>query len=797
MASTMVSARTALPRKSLLGLAISLSLAAAPAWADTDPASDADAAPLASDAQRLDKVVVEAQNAQKASSPKYTQILRDTPQSIAVVDKEQIEQQNLLTLREVLSTLPGITFGAGEGGGGYGDSINLRGFSANNDILVDGLRDSAQYTRSDPFNLQSVEVVNGANSAFSGAGSVGGTINLVSKQAQATDFTRASAGLGTDAYRRLTVDSNQLIGESTAVRLNAMAHENDVPGREVENYDRWGFAPTVAFGLGTDTRVHLAYVHQKDDNIPQYGVPFYNGDALPGVDNETYFGYANIDVQEIEGDAATAIVEHDFNEDTALRSITRTSAVDQLTVVDAPQGTFCLADGTDPATGSACSLPGTYLPSGNRGNVRDTTNKYIGTQLDFSTRFHTGAIGHALVTGAALTHETYRLDGSSEFRNANGSPVTLPRTGLFEPVDQYTGAINRTLTSKIDGELDNRAIYAFDTLEFGTQWLFTLGARYERNEGSSTAYNVKLYTAPTAAAPNPDNTNIGSINGAQAPAKNSDDLFSYRAGLVWKPIEEASVYFSYGNAKTPSKASVNGSCVATSTTGTANCNVDPESAVNYEIGGKWDVLDGRLSLTAAVFRNDRENYRVADPGNPNNPSGQQTLDGEARVEGLLLGVGGLITEQWSVYANYAHLDSEVLQGASDFIAGNGQDYSRGDPLPQTPDDSLSLWTTYDIARQWQVGYGVTYQGEFTLNSHAVTYQDGPLAHAPSYTAHRAMVAWRATRQLTLQLNVNNLFDEEYFTRVRGNNVANGPGRTAGWATPGDSRQTVITAIYSF
>src|SRR3546814_13287491 len=85
------------------------------------------------------------------------------------------------------STIPGITFGAGEGGGGYGDSINLRGYSASNDITVDGVRDSAQYSRTDPFNLQQIEVYNGANSVYNGSGSVGGTINLVQKTPQRSE----------------------------------------------------------------------------------------------------------------------------------------------------------------------------------------------------------------------------------------------------------------------------------------------------------------------------------------------------------------------------------------------------------------------------------------------------------------------------------------------------------------------------------------------------------------------------------------------------------------------------------
>src|SRR3546814_1923169 len=148
------------------------------------------------------------------------------------------------------------------GGGGYGDSINLRGYSASNDITVDGVRDSAQYSRTDPFNLQQIEVYNGANSVYNGSGSVGGTIHLVQKTPQATDLTVLEAGVGTDDYYRATVDSNLRVSDMVAVRLNAMYHENDVPRRDVEKYERWGIAPSVTLGIESPTRVPLSYLHQ-------------------------------------------------------------------------------------------------------------------------------------------------------------------------------------------------------------------------------------------------------------------------------------------------------------------------------------------------------------------------------------------------------------------------------------------------------------------------------------------------------------------------------------------------------
>ncbi|UXI67160.1 TonB-dependent receptor [Tahibacter amnicola] len=775
---------------------------------DTPDAADAASRSSRREETELDAVDVQgiATRAEPAS-PKYTAPLRDTPQTVSIVPQKVAAEQNLLSLRDVLSTLPGITFGAGEGGGGFGDSINLRGFASSTDIQADGVRDSAQYSRSDTFNLEQVEVVNGANSVYSGAGSVGGTINLVSKAARDDDFTHVTGAAGTDSYGRFTADTNHKIGESAAFRLNLMAHRNDAPGRDVETFKRWGFAPSIAFGLGSDTTFTLSYLHQKDDNIPQYGVPFFHvGDSaipLPGLDPETYYGNRNVDTQEIEVDSFTAILQHTFNDQLSLRNFTRAQKVSVFTIVSAPGGTFCMPNNLTP-TGASCvvrqnppnvatdvTVPaGSWLPGGPRGNGRDTTNRMLVNQTDLTANFDTGAIQHTLVGGFSLMHESFELDGTAEFRNADGSnpytaPAHYPFLDPYRPQTYWTGPRHRTLTSKTDGELDNSALYVFDNLKFNEQWSLNLGARYEHNEGSTTGYNV-VQNAGNSAGP------IGTVTGAAVPAKNSDDLFSYRAGVVFKPVEAGSIYLAYGNAKTPSKSSVNGTCnpaiQANITAGTVNCNLDPETAVNLELGTKWDLLDDRLSLTASVFRNDRKNYRVNDPGNEANPSGEQQLDGRARVDGVILGVSGMVTDKWAVYANYTYLDSEVLQGASDFAASAGRDYTRGDDLLSVPEHAFNLWTTMDVG-SWQFGYGASYQGDFYVGQHSATNIAGVLPKSDAYWLHRAMVAWNVNQDFRLQLNVNNLFDKTYYTRIRTN--ANG------WATPGDARQAVLSATYSF
>lgn len=698
---------------------------------------------------------------EKVESPKYTAPLLDTPQTITVIPEQVIKEQNLLTLREVLSTVPGITFGAGEGGGGYGDNVTLRGYTASTDITIDGIRDSAQYTRSDPFNIESVEVTNGSNSVYNGSGSVGGNINITSKTPKADPFTTVTGGIGTDNYYRATIDTNQVF-DTVAVRVNAMGHSNEVSGRDVEDFKRWGIAPSILLGLGKPTRVTLNYFYQHDSNVPQYGVPYFrnafNNGPLPGVDSSNYYGYRNIDQQRINVHLLTGRIEHEFTDRILLRNLTRYENVKQYSVVDPPQGTWCLASGINVATGAACTPTGFYTPSGPRGNVRDTKNTGFFNQTDLRAQFRTGGLQHTLAVGASFASEKFHLDTGNVLRNANGAVPnpTLANMNIANPDNVYRGPINFVKTAAQDGTLDNQAVYVFDTIRLSRHFELNVGARYEHNDGTYTSavFTNNVFTSQTEIF------------------KNVDNLFSYRAGLVYKPVENGSIYVAYGNAKSPSKTSVNGSCTA------LTCGVKPETAKSYEIGTKWDVLNKQLSLTAAVFRNARTNFRVAS-NDPIVPA--QQLDGSARVDGVALGAAGAITPEWTVFANYTYLKTKILRSIDLFSINRGVvDPQKGNELGNVPDHAVNLWTTYRLG-DWTVGYGANYQGRWYLTTAA------PLFTTAGYWTHKAMVGYQITDRLGVQVNANNILDKEYYVRIRNN----------GWATPGEGRSVIATASYTF
>ncbi|HEV2818392.1 MAG TPA: TonB-dependent receptor [Allosphingosinicella sp.] len=776
-------------------------------------AEDTDLIAAQTDVQQSDRdiVVTGERGQQRLESPKATSDLLDTPQTVTVISDQVLRRQNLLTLRDALATLPGITFGAGEGGGGYGDSINLRGYSASNDITQDGVRDSAQYSRTDPFNLQQIEVYNGANSVFNGAGSVGGTINLVAKVPQAADLTILSAAAGTDHYYRATIDTNQRLDDLIAVRLNAVYHRNDVPGRDFEENERWGVAPAITFGIGAPTGLTLAYVHQSDDNVPVYGVPYFlnqlNDGPLPEADDGDYFGYRNLDRQRIDVDRLTATFRHDFSGRVSLRNLSRWQRVRQHSRTSSAEGVFCLTGtGRQPVpataaatTGLACPAglaPGFYRPSGPRGRIRDQENQLLHSQTDL--RVETGAAGrlrNILVIGASLTREDYAIETAELARNPDGSAVTpLPIDSIADPAAIYTGPINRTVTARARGESSDIALYAFDTVELGPMFEVNGGVRLERARGRFVNLPLAFYPPGTA------------VPGAAelAPQINRETLFSWRAGLVFKPTANTSLYAAVANARTPSSATVRLGCSSGAGATFVNfCNVAPETARSYEIGVKAELLNRRLQLTAALFRNERSNFRV--PSNEPGVADPQVLDGRSRVDGIALGLSGNLTRRWSIFANYTWLDGEVRQGVSDFCRANPgplclnsaaiPDPQAGDALIQTPRHSGSLFTTYALPFGLQLGYGLTYQGRFA--THQRTLLQRTQYHADDWLIHRLFLSWEIGAGLTAQLNVTNLADARYFTGIRNNVNATTGVVTGGWAVPGEARSAVLSLFYSF
>ncbi|MDP3846319.1 MAG: TonB-dependent siderophore receptor [Pseudomonas sp.] len=734
---------SSLPQRRLLATAIGLAIASVGNFA---------MAAESKTALQLDSLTVEGKadkgksyKVEQASSTKYTATLLDTPQTITVIPEAVIKEQNALSLRQVLGNVSGITFGAGEGGA-YGDSINIRGFSATNSIMLDGLRDSANVTRSDMFNLEQVEVVKGPSSVYAGAGATGGSINMVSKAPSLREFNHLQAGIGTDGYQRLAADINhELDGiEGGAFRLNLMAHQNDVAGREQIDYERWGIAPSVSFGLGTAQRLTLSYLHQSDQNLPDYGLPAINGKVLNGVDHEAYFGLKNLDTEEVDVDAFTLKYEHDFNELLSLSSLSRYSETDNRSVTSSSYV----------QTKGAGIGPGQFKFRSNTGNGRDTTTKLAINQTNLLWNFSSGFIQHALVTGIEVSRETLERTGFSN--NLDGSKVY----DLANPPGYYAGTHYKSDISALDTELTDRALYAFDTLSLSEQWDLSLGLRYEHYQGRNDSSDY--------------------VKKTRTELESTDEVLSGRVGLAYKPVENGTVYVAWGNSFNPSAQNL-----ATSgglTKGTEA--LDPEENDSWELGTKWELLDQRLAVNAALFRIDKTNAREK------LEDGTYELQGEQRVEGFELGASGKITDKWQAFASYTQLRSEVLKAAP-----GKTEVQVGQALANTPPRSFSLWTTYQLPADVEIGYGAQYVDERNVAvSTADTVPQASRGKIDGYWVHGSMLSYAVNKELDLQLNVNNLFDEEYYDRARTNS---GTTTTSGGVIPGDGRSAVLTANYAF
>lgn len=778
------------PRNLLIAMAVQIALATRLAAAAEAP-----------DAQQLGKISVDAAEGayavEQATSPKYTEPLRDTAQTITVIPAELMQQQGTLLLRDVLrENVPGITFGAGEGGS-YGDSINIRGFTATNDVSIDGVRQSANTTHTDPFDTQALEVIQGVSSVYSGAGAVGGTINYVSKLPTDNDFNVVSVGAGSADYLRATVDVNDTFGPKAlgaAFRVNAMAHENGVEDRDITHYQRWGVAPSIALGLGTPTRLTLSYLHEHDRNLPEYGLPLRNFELVPGIARDTYYGFSNTDVERIDDDAITAIVTHDFSDELHVRNLTRWEQYDRYSITDAAEGRVCLAPGQYPlgtnlqapgtilkcgATG-ASALEGiggpTYTPGGPIGNLRDTQNRIWDNQTDVTVGFATGPVTHTVVAGAAFSHEGYSQNIGREYLNPNGTTYLLLPQPLYNPSNYFTQPVNLLVSGHAISTVDNQAGYLFDTLKFREHWMLGAGVRYEHNEARYSSWTA---TPAATASIVPGPLTAATTN----PLRNDDQLLSWRTALLYKPVEAGTIYFAYGNSKLPSTSTVNGSC-------TVSCNVDPQTAVTYELGTKWDLVHELLSATAAVFRTDRQNYLVAS-GDPTVP--EQQLHGRARVDGMQVGLSGNLTREWALFANFAYLRSKVLQSVSDHtLAITGIDAQAGNALANTPQTSGNLWTTYTLHHAVTVGYGVNYTGwVWATASNATSTALYNRATLPGFIVHNLMASYAPTRHFTVQLNVSNLFDKEYLTQLRTVST------TSGWVNPGAGRTVMASGTVTF
>lgn len=730
------------------------------------------------DAHQLGRVEVKGHRGIKRDqlqSTKFTQALQDTPQTVQIISSDLFNQQGSTNLTEALRNSAGVgTFYAGENGStSTGDAISMRGFDTSNSIFVDGVRDLGSVSR-DVFNIEQVEVIKGPAGTDTGRAAPTGSINMVSKQARMQDEVSGSVTAGSDGQKRITTDWKQKLGADSALRLNLMWQDSDVPGRDHVNNSRFGLAPSLGFGLKGDTRVWLNLLYVKQDNVPDGFVPTIglpSWKPQPGlehlaghpVDPGNFYG-TRADHDDSTSAMATLRVEHDFSDNVMLTNTTRWGRTSQdflLTSFMVTGGTVANPMGgnvkwTDPADLS------TYTLARSTPTFRDQDNRIFTNQLNLRADFATGKVLHYLTAGLEFTRETQVALGQAATHGSTWTPANLydPDWNASGLTWAHNGADGR-------GKTTTTSAYLFDTVKFGEHLLLTAGVRADRYRTQYVASAVCSATRAPLCGTHPAGTVLPSVDAAT-----SGTLLNWKFGAVYKFGETLSLYANTAlSQQPPGGASFT---LSAATNSADNPAMRPQKARTREIGAKWSTLQQRLSLNAALFRTDVSNeintQVLDDAGNP-------TQTGKKRIDGIELSAIGNITSHWQVSAGYTRLKTRVVEGA---LAA--QDGSPN--LTYTPDNAFTAWTTYRFDSGLTLGGGARHSGALHRGTDGAV---GTPLYTRGWTVYDAVVSKAINRHLTLRLNAYNLGNTRYVAAINKSGYRYLPGTTRTFLLSADFR----------
>jgi catecholate siderophore receptor len=719
-----------------LGVAGAAGLAMAPTFA------------MAEGPTHLSDVTVTAKAHDKALSTitKLPANPHDIAQSITVLSKPLLEAQGVASLADALRNVPGITIGGAEGGQ-IGNNINLNGFTARTDIYLDGFRDRGQYYR-DTFALEDVEVLMGPSSMLFGRGSTGGAINQVSKKPSLKPYTEVGLSGTTNGLVRGTADFNAPLNDISAFRVAVMGQGGAVSTRDKTTVNDYGVAPSYRWGIGTPTELLVNALVQHNNDRPDYGVSPLNGQPVKSGYN-TIYGYS--DDRTIQDIAAVGgQVRHKFGNGITVRNHVQYNSVTTDAKETASQG---LGTVGAPGTGFTAfspagisNLPLSQMWAQLQSHDRTIHDTSIYDQIEASGELATGPFKNTWLIGAEFGHDDYKNQAYYRTGSCNGKTLALGFEGCVQVLNPaYTASpvTTSTLGNLGRGKADTAAVYFNDTLSLTDQFKLVGGVRFDD------------YSATVTNSLNKDNT---PKNTSLALAKQTVTYTSVRAGGLWQPTKEQTYYVSYSTSFNPSLEQL------TSTTGISQ-PLPPETNEAYEVGGKWELLNDQLDVTAAGFQVTQYNSRNQ------NSDGTYTANGTIRVQGVRLGFSGRLTSRWQVFGGYTHLDAKIIKA----IAVGTQ----GKVPTNTPDDTATFWSTYAITPQWEVGGGVTYMSSRFLNN-------TDLVHVPGYTRLDATLAYHQPRY-DIRLNIFNLADAKFYDSL----IQSDGGR----AVPGAGRTAMISVVF--
>jgi catecholate siderophore receptor len=720
------------------------------------------------------------------ASGKFPEKLVDTPRSVTVLSKELLEDKSATSLKQAILSTAGVTLGTGEGGNAFGDRFFIRGFDARNDIFIDGMRDAGVSVRENFFTEQ-VEILRGPASSFAGRGTAGGAINIVTKQATTEkSFYNMDTTFGTDQTKRVTLDVNQVVDPTFAIRAAGLFQDANVAGRDRVKDNRDGAFVATTWKPTDTIKITSNYIHTELTGMPDFGVPYYRpstkstaGGPFPdfGVNRNNFYGFVNRDFYRTGQDIGTVNAEVQITPDLMLSNKIRESHSTQNYIGTLPESPTLAAGAPFTAYTLTANPQSRYQATDVFANQTEATYKFNDL----------AGFKHTLLAGIEYDRERSSIDsytglaseittGTTPFTgggSTSGVSVFYPQA-TDNPFPIPGGLTGRP--TKIS--IDTTSGYVVDSANYRDLLILNGGFRYDD-------YSLKTSGYSTA--------------GAFGQQSAEFLIPSFNLGLTLKPLPNGSVYVAYATSSNPVGAEFDGTSTAyggiNPTLAGGNTQIfGPEKNKAIELGTKWELFDRHLLVTAALFQTEKENAREAQnvgsaaaaaplgctyaPVAPATTVSCITAGAAYRIRGIDLGMGGNITDRWSVSAGLVLMQSEVTKSLAPPANATLYASNVGRPLANIAHQSFSLLSKYQFNDIWELGGQAVYRSQIYGGTLLAANQGTSI---PGYWRFDAFTEAKINKNWRLKLAVNNIFDKRYYDALYQSAapfVLEAPGRAA-------------------
>lgn len=623
----------------------------------------------------------------------------NVPQSLSIVTDEDVRKKGFKELGDIVKYTPGINTSLGEG---HRDAVVFRGVRSTADFFQDGVRDDVQYYRP-LYNVEQVEVLRGPNALLFGRGGTGGVINRVSKKpVSGKEFKTVDLGYDSFGASDIAVDVNTNLSDSVAFRLNV--HNDSLKNhRDFYNGERFGINPTLSVALDEDTDLNLSYEYIDHERFIDRGIPTANGKPVEAL-SDIVFGDKDGNLNTVQASVLRASLNHRFSDLTKASLSVTSSSFEKMY-----QNTYSNSYDLDT---NVVEMDGYHDPT-DRDNLIISGN--LVNELNFGNMTHTILTGFESVKtdNSNLRYNTFWTSNDCSVSNydretfnvANPIDFSVNANGVATAVEYQNSCALKTST---ETDISVTSFYIQDQIDVTDNLIVLLGGRYDK-------FDIKVDDIKNSSS-----------------ASRVDTEFSPRFGLIYKPQNNVSVYYSYSESFSPRSGEqykkLSGGIPGSGET------LKPDYYESSEVGIKFD-LNKSLSLTSAYFESESE---IADyDGNSSEYIAERGLS----VEGFELELKGRVNDNLNVAFSYSNIDGETADG--------------GQPR-EIPESTYSIWTNYDVNPKLGWALGVVHQGESAVKD------NNPTLLLPDYTRVDAAVYYELSNDIKLQLNLENLSDEVYF-----------------------------------